>query len=148
MKCPYCKEKSTRVVDTRESNERVRRRRECPKCERRFTTYETIERFDIKVVKEDGDKEDFEEAKIRKGIEKASEKTGLTDKEIDEVVEEVKNAVSSKKQVKAKDIGEKVMEGLKKRDDVAYIRFASVYQSFEDAESFQEEIKSLQKVED
>ncbi|MFB6147753.1 MAG: transcriptional regulator NrdR [Candidatus Nanohaloarchaea archaeon] len=145
MKCPYCGECSTNVVDTRESQERVRRRRECSSCERRFTTYETVEKYDIRVVKQDGEEEDFREEKIREGIEKAAEKTELDEKGIEEVVEEVKKKVIDRKKIEASEIGEYVKDALKKRDEVAYIRFASVYDSFENAESFQEEVEALQE---
>lgn len=146
MKCPYCENGKTNVVDTRESSNRIRRRRECQECERRFTTYETVEKLDVTVVKGDGTEEEFDEAKIREGIEKAAEKTGMTSEEIDNVVEEVKNEAGRRKEVESSFIGKHVMEKLKEKDEVAYIRFASVYQSFEDAESFQEEVESLQKV--
>jgi transcriptional repressor NrdR len=145
MKCPYCEACSTNVVDTRESKERVRRRRECSECERRFTTYETVEKYDIKVIKQSGDREDFREEKIRSGIEKAAEKTQLSEDGIEEAVEEVKKNVIGMKEIEAKEIGEFVKEALKKRDEVAYIRFASVYDSFENAESFQEEVEALQE---
>lgn len=145
MKCPYCEACSTNVVDTRESKERVRRRRECSECERRFTTYETVEKYDIKVIKQNGSREDFREEKIRSGIEKAAEKTQLSEDGIEEAVEEVKKNVIGMKEIEAKEIGEFVKEALKKRDEVAYIRFASVYDSFENAESFQEEVEALQE---
>lgn len=149
MKCPYCDYKTTKVVDTRESSDKVRRRRECCDCDRRFTTYETAEKLDIKVIKEDGDvKENFDEEKIRSGIQRASEKTGLTEEEADQIVEDVKKQVRKHEEIQSEEIGELVMEELKKHDEVAYIRFASVYQSFEDAESFQEEVESLQEVEE
>ncbi|MFB6190794.1 MAG: transcriptional regulator NrdR [Candidatus Nanohaloarchaea archaeon] len=144
MKCPYCDECSTNVVDTRESRERVRRRRECASCDRRFTTYETVEKYDVKVVKQNGAREDFREEKIRSGIEKAAEKTQLDEQGIDEAVEEVRQNVVDRKEIPAEKIGEFVKEALKKRDEVAYIRFASVYDSFENAESFQEEVEALQ----
>ncbi|MFB6190697.1 MAG: transcriptional regulator NrdR [Candidatus Nanohaloarchaea archaeon] len=145
MKCPYCGECSTNVVDTRESRERVRRRRECSSCERRFTTYETVEKYDIKVIKQDGREEDFREEKIRSGIEKAAEKTQLSEEGIEDAVDEVKKNVVDRKEIEAEEIGEFVKEALKKRDEVAYIRFASVYDSFENAESFQEEVEALQE---
>lgn len=145
MRCPYCDNESTNVVDTRESSDSVRRRRECPGCDRRFTTYETAEKFDIEVVKRDGSSEDFESEKIRSGIEKAVENTSLDEKDVDEMVDNVKRHVRGEKQIESKVIGDQILEELKKRDEVAYIRFASVYESFEDAKSFQKEVEALQK---
>jgi len=144
MKCPYCGQDSTNVVDTRESSERVRRRRECGECERRFTTYETVEKYDIEVSKRGGEVEEFDEEKIRSGIERAAEKTSMEEEEIESAVEDVKRKVMDEKQVEAEEIGEIVKQELKKRDEVAYIRFASVYDSFENAESFQKEVEALQ----
>lgn len=147
MKCPYCDNDSTKVVDTRETSEKVRRRRECGDCGRRFTTYETTEKFDIEVVKSDGGREDFKETKIRDGVSKAIEKTSIDEKEMEEVIDEVKRSIRGKKEVKTKEIGDAVKESLKKRDEVAYMRFASVYDSFDDVESFRKEAEALQKAE-
>ncbi|MFB6203859.1 MAG: transcriptional regulator NrdR [Candidatus Nanohaloarchaea archaeon] len=144
MKCIYCDEGATKVVDTREDCERIRRRRECKECGRRFTTYETAEKLDIKVIKRDGTEQKFDEEKIRKGVERAANKTPLTDEQVEEIVENVKNEVRGSREVHAEDIGEKVKEELRKRNEVAYIRFASVYDSFENAESFKKEVQSLQ----
>lgn len=146
MKCPYCDSGDTKVVDTRESENKIRRRRECTGCSRRFTTYETAENLDITVVKRNGVEEKFDEEKIRGGVERAAKKTSLTDDQIEEVVEEVKKAVRGKTEIDACEIGDTVKEELKKRDEVAYIRFASVYDSFESAESFQEEVEALKNV--
>lgn len=144
MKCPYCRNNSTRVVDTRESSERVRRRRECAECERRFTTYETVEKFDIQVEKNNGKIEDFKEEKLRSGVERAVEKTSVEGK-VDEVVEDVKERVLQDQEITSEKIGEYVKEELLERDEVAYIRFASVYDSFENAESFQREVEQLRE---
>jgi transcriptional repressor NrdR len=144
MKCIYCDEGSTKVVDTRESSQKVRRRRECKNCGRRFTTYETAESMEIEVTKRGGENETFSEEKIRNGVQRASKKTSLGEDQIEEVVESVKNKIRGKKCVKASEIGEFVKEELKKRDKVAYIRFASVYDSFDDVESFEKEVKALQ----
>ncbi len=144
MRCPYCDNDTTKVIDSRDSSEKIRRRRECNECERRFTTYETWEKFDVRVTKRDGEVEDFCEEKIRAGIERAAEKTSLTQEEVDDAVENVKKSVIEKQEVTTEEVGEKVLEELKKRDEVAYIRFASVYDSFENAESFQKEIEALQ----
>jgi transcriptional repressor NrdR len=147
MKCVYCSHDKTKVIDTRVSSEQVRRRRECKDCGRRFTTYETAESLDIKVEKRDGEVQQFDEEKIRSGIENAVKNTEMTEDEVEEIVEEVKDAVRDKKKVKAEEIGSQVLESLRKRNEVAYIRFASVYESFEDAESFQKEVEQLKKAE-
>lgn len=145
MKCIYCEESSTRVVDTRESEDKVRRRRECKNCGRRFTTYETAEKLDLTVVKRDKEDEKFQEEKVREGVEIAANKTSITDEEVEEIVEEVKSMLRGRKNIEAEKIGEKVKEELQKRDEVAYIRFTSVYDSFDDVESFKEEIKALKE---
>lgn len=145
MRCPYCDKQNTRVVDTREASEKVRRRRECPECDRRFTTYETVEKVDITVLKRDGERQEFREEKIYEGIERAASKTSITEKEIEEIVDEVKKSIRDRQEVKASEIGDAVLEALKKRDEVAYMRFASVYDSFDDVESFKEEAEALQK---
>jgi len=143
MKCIYCEDGKTKVVDSRESKGKVRRRRECGKCNKRFTTYERAEDFDIKVIKDNQKQEDFNEDKIRNGVEKAAEKTSLTEKDVEEVVEAVKNMVRGKNEIRSEQIGNKIKEELSTRDEVAYIRFASVYDSFEDAESFKKEVEDL-----
>lgn len=143
MRCPYCEHDATKVIDSRETKTKVRRRRECEKCERRFTTYETAEKLDMQVVKRDGSAEEFDEEKIRSGITRAVQKTAVTAEEVDEVVEKVKRRVMKKQELCSEEIGDAVKEELKKLDDVAYIRFASVYDSFDDAESFQEEVEAL-----
>lgn len=148
MKCIYCDQGDSKVVDTRESSEKVRRRRECKNCGRRFTTYETAEELEITVTKREGENEKFSEEKIREGVEKAAKKTSIDEDQIEEVVEAVKNRVRGNKCIEASEIGEIVKEELKKRDKVAYIRFASVYDSFENVESFEEEVKALQSQND
>lgn len=145
MKCPYCDNEETSVVDSRDSEQKIRRRRECESCDRRFTTYETTEKLDIKVTKRSGEVEDFDEEKIRSGIEKAVKNTGVSDEEVDEAVENVKRKVRDSPEITSEEVGEAVMEELRKLDEVAYIRFASVYESFEKAESFQEEVEALQE---
>ena len=145
MKCIYCEQSSTRVVDTRESEDKVRRRRECKNCGRRFTTYETAEKLDLTVVKRDKEDEKFQEEKVREGVEIAANKTSITDEEVEEIVEEVKSMLRGRKNIEAEKIGEKVKEELQKRDEVAYIRFTSVYDSFDDVESFKDEIKALKE---
>lgn len=145
MQCPYCDNESSKVVDTRETTQKVRRRRECSGCERRFTTYETAEKLDIKVIKSDGTEEDFDENKIIQGVTRATEKTSVSESEVEEIVDEVKKEIRGKTEIKSKEIGEAVKEALKKRNEVAYMRFASVYDSFDDAESFLKEAEQLQK---
>jgi transcriptional repressor NrdR len=145
MKCIYCEEGDTKVVDTRESKERVRRRRECRECGERFTTYEEAESIDIKVEKTDGKIEEFDEDKIRGGLEKAVKKTPIENNEIEEIIEKVKSEIKGSKKVESRKIGQIVKEELKKRNEVAYIRFASVYDSFEDFESLQQEVEALKE---
>ena len=145
MKCIYCEEGDTKVVDTRESEHRVRRRRECKECGERFTTYEEVESLNLKVEKSDGKVEQFSEDKIRAGLEKAVKNTSVEEDQIDEIIEKVKSEVKNRKKVPSKEIGQIIKEELKKRNEVAYIRFASVYDSFEDLESFQKEVESLKE---
>lgn len=143
MNCIYCDNDGSRVVDTRDTGEKVRRRRECKNCDRRFTTYEQAESINITVKKRHDENETFKEEKIRKGIENAAKNTDLSEAEVGEIVEEIKQKIKGQKDVKAEEIGAYVLEALKKRNEVAYVRFASVYESFEDIESFQEEVKEL-----
>jgi len=145
VKCTYCEEGDTKVVDTRESEHRVRRRRECKQCEERFTTYEEVESLNLKVEKSTGETEQFSEDKIRSGLEKAVKNTSVEEDQIDEIVEKVKSEVKNRKKVSSREIGKIIKEELKKRNEVAYIRFASVYDSFEDLESFQKEVESLKE---
>ncbi len=143
MKCKFCGEE-TKVTDKRESPEGTRRRRECLKCKKRFTTYEKPEEKDIIVVKKDGRREHFADEKLRLGLIKACEKRPVSMEKIDKIVEEIKEKLSKKgKEVNSKTIGEMVMQKLKKLDKVAYIRFASVYHDFQDLNDFKKEIKEL-----
>ena len=149
MKCPYCGYAETKVVDKRETGEfdTTRRRRECLKCEKRFTTYERVERVDLGVVKKDGRKELFDKEKIRKGILRACEKRPVTLEQIDKIVDVIESDLRKLKstEIKSEKIGEKVISALKKLDKVAYIRFASVYRSFADVKDFEKEIKEIKK---
>lgn len=147
MKCIYCGNTKTRVIDSRESEGRVRRRRECSKCEERFTTYETADDLDIQVRKGDGSTENFKEEKIRKGLQKATDRTSLSEEDVEEIIEEVKKMVRGTNKVKSKEIGNKIKEELSTRDEVAFIRFASVYDNFQEAESFKEAVESLKSKE-
>ena len=148
MECPYCHNIETKVTDSRDTGAlSIRRRRECLKCGKRFTTYEYIEMQPIYVIKKDGRREKFERQKIRHGIEKACEKRPVSQEKIEELIEKIEERTrrSGKEEIESKQIGEYVMEALKETDHVAYIRFASVYRSFADISSFEEEIKNLTK---
>ncbi len=146
MKCPYCSYGETKVVDTRESENGsfVRRRRECIKCSKRFTTYERIERR-FAVVKKDGREEQYHRDKLALGIKKACEKRPVSEEEIEKFVDEVENELQElgKSKIESKTIGNIVMKKLKELDDVAYVRFASVCKEFQDLRSFEEELKKL-----
>lgn len=143
MECIFCGSE-TKVTDKRHSPEGTRRRRECLKCKKRFTTYEKPEEKDIIVVKKDGRREHFNDEKLRLGIIKACEKRPVSIDKIDMIVEEIKEKLIKKgKEVKSELIGELVMQKLKKLDKVAYIRFASVYKDFKDVIDFRKEVKGL-----
>ena len=143
MKCKFCGSE-TKVTDKRESPEGTRRRRECLKCKKRFTTYERPEEKEIIVVKKDGRREHFADEKFRLGLIKACEKRPVSMEEIDKIVEEIKEKLLKKgKEVSTKMIGEMVMQKLKRLDKVAYIRFASVYKDFKDISDFKKEVKEL-----
>ena len=143
MKCLYCKGE-TRVTDKRESPEGTRRRRECVKCRKRFTTYEKPERKEIVVVKKDGRREKFSVDKLKSGVMRACEKRPVSVEKIDKIVEDVGEKLRRKgKEVKSKMIGELIMGKLKKLDKIAYIRFASVYKDFKDVDDFKKELKEV-----
>ncbi len=145
MKCPYCSNPETKVTDKRSSPEGIRRRRECLKCKKRFTTYEKIERGGLFVIKKDGRRERFERKKLEKGIEKAFEKRPVPKEKIDKMINEIEEKLrqKGKKEIKSSSIGELVMKKIKKLDNVAYIRFASVYRNFQDVNDFKKELKEL-----
>ena len=149
MKCPYCNYEETQVIDTRETEslEATRRRRECLKCNKRFTTYERVEEAEIIVVKKDSKRERFERQKLTNGILKACEKRSISLEKIEKLVDEVESDLRKRDsvEVESKVIGEVVMKKLKTLDKVAYIRFASVYREFEDLDRFEEELEKLQK---
>lgn len=147
MRCPYCSNE-TKVVDTRESNEdTIRRRRECLKCKKRFTTYERIETIELIVVKKDGRREPFDRNKLKTGIMKACEKRPITIDTIERIVEDIDTELRRQDttEIPSKLIGQLVMKKLYKIDKVAYIRFASVYREFKDIKSFEKELKMLKK---
>ena len=147
MKCLYCNATESRVVDSRPTDEglAIRRRRECVNCGRRFTTYEKIETVQIMVVKKDGSREAFDADKIRRGLIKACEKRPVAMHDVDALVRDVEQQImnSLEQEVSSARIGEMVMERLRNLDEVAYVRFASVYRSFCDINTFMEELKSL-----
>jgi transcriptional repressor NrdR len=148
-KCPYCSHAETKVVDSRETEDlsSVRRRRECLKCGKRFTTYERTELVELRVMKKDGRREQFDKNKLIAGMVEACEKRPVSAETIARAADEIERELRrmDETEVKSSAIGEMVMQKLKKIDQVAYIRFASVYRSFADVESFEEEAKKLMK---
>ena len=148
MRCPYCAHSETNVVDSRDTDDlRIRRRRECAKCGRRFTTYEEIDKEDIFVIKKDGRREKFDRHKLLAGLAKSCEKRPVSRERIEEMANWVEGRIrkGGKKEIATNDIGEFVMERLRKVDDVAYIRFASVYRSFTDIDSFEDALRKLKR---
>ncbi len=147
MKCVYCGCKDSRVIDSRssEDGETIRRRRECFNCGKRFTTYETIETTPILVIKANGTRQAFDVNKVKSGIIKACEKRPVPMYKIDKLVEDIKKQVynSMDQEISSKEIGEMVMTGLMEIDEVAYVRFASVYRSFKDISTFMKELEKL-----
>ena len=145
MDCPYCLNPKTRVTDKRKSPEGIRRRRECLKCKKRFTTYEKIAKGDFYVIKKDGSRELFDTRKLESGIEKAFQKRPVAQEKIDRMINEIEDTLrkKGKKEIKSSIIGELVMKKIKKLDNVAYIRFASVYRDFQDVRDFKKELKEL-----
>ena len=147
MKCPYCSHENTDVLETRDSEDLsvTRRRRNCPKCEKRFTTYERVESVPITVIKKDDRRETFDREKLRRGIWRASGKTTIKASDVDRVVDEVERELigGETTEVASKKIGEFVARRLKKLDKIAYIRFASVFRQFVDIEDFDKELRKL-----
>ncbi len=147
MKCPYCEHTESKVIDSRPTDEgnSIRRRRECLKCEKRFTTYEQIESIPVIIIKKDGTRQPYDRQKLMNGILRAIEKTPVTFKEVEEIVAKVESKIfnSLDREVESKMIGELVMEELKNLNPVAYVRFASVYREFKDVNVFLEEVKNL-----
>lgn len=145
MKCLFC-ESETKVTDKRESKEGTRRRRECLKCKKRFTTYEKAYKPDVMVVKKDGRREPFNREKLKSGIMKACEKRPISVKKIDTIIERIEEKLRKKgKEVKTTLIGKMVMKRLKKLDRIAYIRFASVYMNFNDIKDFKEAMNEVKE---
>lgn len=149
MKCPFCGNSSNKVVDKRETDDdtATRRRRECLKCKKRFTSYERIEALDIYIVKKDGRREQYESEKLRKGLIKACQKRPVSLEDVNKVVTSIEARLKekNKSEIPSKIVGELIMKALKKLDKVAYIRFASVYREFEDLSEFKAELKKLDK---
>ncbi len=147
MQCPYCGHTKSEVVETRESDDldSIRRRRSCLTCGKRFTTYERIENVHLLVIKRDGRREQYSIDKLRRGILKSCEKTNISAEQIDRLVGDVTREFRSgeKSEIESKHIGDIVAQRLKKLDKVAYIRFASVFKRFVDAEDFEKEAKNL-----
>ena len=144
MKCPMCGYEDSKVIDSRpvEESDSIRRRRECKKCQKRFTTYEIIEAFQPLIVKKDGTKEYFDKNKILGGLMKACQKRPVDAEAIAAEIEvEIMNSL--RREIPSREIGELAMEKLKKRDAVAYVRFASVYREFKDVETFMKELQGL-----
>ncbi len=147
MNCLFCKHKDTEVIETRDSENgtTVRRRRRCPKCKKRFTTYERVEDLPLLVIKRDGRRERFDTDKLRRGILKATGKTSITLDQIEKIIALVETELkqADETEIESKTIGRMVAKHLKKLDKVAYIRFASVFQRFVDVEDFEKEVKKL-----
>jgi len=153
MICPFCGHNETRVIDSRDTQDgkAIRRRRECEKCKARFSTYEEMEIMKLTVVKKDGRRVDYNRSKIEAGIRKAIEKRPVTDEQVEKMMNEIEYKINSHEscarencEITSKEIGKIVLEKLKEIDDVAYMRFASVYKSFKSAESFRKEAEKLE----
>jgi transcriptional repressor NrdR len=149
MKCPFCKVDDDRVVDSRASSDgfAIRRRRECARCDRRYTTYERIEESPLRVVKKDGRREPFERRKILSGLIKACEKRPVSLDALEAITERIEGQVleAFEREVPSAHVGELVMEELRKVDPVAYVRFASVYREFQDVREFLEELRRMER---
>jgi transcriptional repressor NrdR len=147
MRCPYCQEGDSHVVDTRAVGDSIRRRRECARCGQRFTTYERLAPVSLLVVKRDGRREPFDREKLYSGIYKACAKRPISDEQVQEAVGRIENDLYArgKAEVESQVIGQMVMDQLRDLDDVAYVRFASVYRRFKDVNGLVEEIKEFKK---
>lgn len=144
MKCPFCLNAETKVLDKRDFDNSTKRRRECLKCRKRFTTFERVEDIEIMILKKDGRREPFSREKLKSGLMKACEKRPVSMEKIENAVNEIETAIRrGDKEVSSRVIGELVMKKLKQLDKVAYIRFASVYRDFEDVKDFEKELRSI-----
>lgn len=148
MRCPFCQHSDNRVLESRsaEAGQSVRRRRECLKCGRRFTTYERIEFVPITVIKRDGDRESFDHYKLLRGVTRACEKTGLSNTQLENLVDEIESELQQRlvREVPSSEIGEMVLQNLQGLSEVAYIRFASVYRKFQGIRDFVDTLNDLQ----
>ena len=149
MKCPYCNNSDTKVIDSRPVDDglAIRRRRECEKCKKRFTTFEKIENSLLVVVKNDGRRESFDRNKLINGLLKACEKTKITYEDVEKIAERIERALNNtmEKEIESKMIGALIMDELRNLDQVAYVRFASVYHKFTDVNTFVQEVNRLQE---
>lgn len=149
MKCPFCSFMDTKVIDTRamDGNTVIRRRRMCEKCGERFTTYERLDTIPVAVIKSNNTREPFDRNKLLNGIIHSCNKRPVSMEQMEQIVKEIENSVfnSMRKEIESNEIGEMVMEKLKKIDEVAYVRFASVYRQFKDLDSFMAELSQLLK---
>ena len=149
MRCPFCNQDNSKVVDSRPANDgtSIRRRRECLHCGKRFTTYETVERMPLMLIKRDGTRQAYDRQKLLNGLVKACEKRPVSLMQLEQIVDYVEQKLFSslESEVSSKVIGELVMEQLRKVDEVAYVRFASVYRQFKDINTFMEELNTLLK---
>lgn len=147
MKCPFCNNENTRVIDSRpaEDNSSIRRRRLCDECGKRFTTYEKVETIPLVVIKKDNNREPYERSKIEAGVMRACHKRPISVHEINALIDEVETAIFNReeKEIESKVIGEMVMDKLKDLEAVAYVRFASVYREFKDVNTFMDELKKM-----
>lgn len=147
MRCPYCGSMGSRVLDSRPANEgkSIRRRRECETCERRFTTFETVEEKPLMVIKKDGSREEFSREKVLRGLIRACEKRTIPLDKLEQLVDRIERQLreQGRSEVPSREIGEMVMEGLAEVDEVAYVRFASVYRQFRDINMFVKELEEL-----
>ncbi|NMB38289.1 MAG: transcriptional repressor NrdR [Firmicutes bacterium] len=147
MRCPFCHHKDSKVLDSRATEEgaSIRRRRECTKCSRRFTTYERLDQVPFMIVKKDGRREAFSRDKILNGVLKACEKRPISPDQIEKMIDDIEKDVrnTTEREITSNEVGEIVMERLKELDEVAYVRFASVYRQFKDINSFMSELQQL-----
>ena len=146
MKCPYCGYQESKVVDSRPADEgSIRRRRECLRCERRFTTYETVESLPMVVIKKDGSRQTFDRSKVLRGIQRSCEKRPVPVADMDRMATEIEQELQNnlEREISTELVGEMVMDKLKKADEVAYVRFASVYRQFKDINTFMSELNKL-----
>lgn len=147
MKCPYCGHPESKVIDSRPADENasIRRRRECLSCAKRFTTYETVESLPMVVIKKDGSRQSFDRQKVLRGMIRACEKRPVSLAELERIANEIEQELqnSMEREIRTEDVGEKVMDRLRKVDQVAYVRFASVYRQFKDLDTFMAELNKL-----